>query len=99
MPASSKKNLTTNEKLAELRNLMQEYNLTAYYINTADPHQSEYVADHYQIRSWLTGYTGSAGYALVTLDKAFLWVDGRYFIQAAKQIADSEFQIDRKSVV
>lgn len=93
MPASSKKNLTTNEKLAELRNLMQEYNLTAYYINTADPHQSEYVADHYQIRSWLTGYTGSAGYALVTLDKAFLWVDGRYFIQAAKQIADSEFQM------
>ena len=84
---------TTNQKLAELRQLMAENNLTAYYINTADPHQSEYIAEHYESRSWLTGFTGSAGYALVTKDEALLWVDGRYFIQAANQIKDSEFKM------
>lgn len=85
--------LTTNEKLAKLRQKMAQNKLTAYYINTADPHQSEYVADHFKNRAWLTGFTGSAGYALVTADAALLWVDGRYYIQAAKQIAGSEFEM------
>lgn len=85
--------LTTNEKLAKLRQKMAQNKLTAYYINTADPHQSEYVADHYKNRAWLTGFTGSAGYALVTADAALLWVDGRYYIQAAKQIAGSGFEM------
>jgi len=85
--------MITNEKLAKLRELLTKHNLTAYYINTADPHQSEYIADHYKTRSWLTGFTGSAGYALVTQNEALLWVDGRYFIQAEQQIANSEFEM------
>lgn len=85
--------MTTNEKLAKLRQLMAEQNITVYYINTADPHQSEYVAEHYQTRAWLTGFTGSAGYAVVTQKEALLWVDGRYFIQAEKQIAGTEFKM------
>lgn len=93
MSKSMTNSLSTNEKLAQLRKLMQDNNLTAYYINTADPHQSEYLAEHYQIRSWLTGFSGSAGYAIVTQESALLWTDGRYFIQAAKQIADSEFEM------
>ena len=85
--------LTTTDKLTQLQTLMKRYNLAAYYINTADPHQSEYIADHYKTRSWLTGFTGSAGYALVTQNEALLWVDGRYFIQAEQQIANSEFEM------
>jgi len=85
--------LTTTDKLTQLQTLMKRYNLAAYYINTADPHQSEYIADHYKTRSWLTGFTGSAGYALVTQNEALLWVDGRYFIQAEQQIANSKFEM------
>ncbi|NLI71649.1 MAG: aminopeptidase P family protein, partial [Bacteroidales bacterium] len=88
-----KEKLTTNQKIAKLRYLMKKNNLDAYYINTADPHQSEYIAEHYQSRSWFTGFTGSAGYAIVTHEEAFLWVDGRYFIQAAKEIENSEFKM------
>ena len=80
--------MTTNEKLTALRALMQANNLDAYYVNTADAHQSEYISDFFQTRAWLTGFDGSAGYALVTKDKALLWADGRYFIQAAKQIEE-----------
>ncbi len=85
--------MTTNEKLTALRALMQANNLDAYYVNTADAHQSEYISDFFQTRAWLTGFDGSAGYALVTKDKALLWADGRYFIQAAKQIEGSEFEL------
>ena len=88
-----KEKLTTNQKIAKLRYLMKKNKLDAYYINTADPHQSEYIAEHYQSRSWFTGFTGSAGYAIVTHEEAFLWVDGRYFIQAAKEIENSEFKM------
>ncbi len=94
MDKKSKSNqMSTNQKLAKLRRMMAERQLDAYYINTADPHQSEYIATHFQTRSWLTGFTGSAGYALVTNKDALLWVDGRYFIQAEKQIQDSEFKM------
>lgn len=93
MSFQTKDLLSINYKLFKLRNLMKKNDLTAYYINTADPHQSEYIADHYKTRSWLTGFTGSAGYALVTQNEALLWVDGRYFIQAEQQIANSEFEM------
>lgn len=85
--------MQTNEKIAALRNLMAKNDLDAYLVTTADPHQSEYIAAHFKERAWLTGFTGSAGTALVTRDKALLWADGRYFIQAAKQIEGSEFQL------
>ncbi|NLK02026.1 MAG: aminopeptidase P family protein [Clostridiaceae bacterium] len=85
--------MTTNEKLKKLRELMSQHNLDAFYVNTADSHQSEYISDHFKTRAWLTGFDGSAGYALVTKDAALLWADGRYFIQAAKQIEGSEFEL------
>ena len=72
---------------------MAEREITAYIEPTADPHQSEYVADHYKTRAWISGFTGSAGKVIITQDKAILWTDGRYFIQAEKQIAGSGFEL------
>lgn len=85
--------MKVNEIIKKLRELMKENNIDAYIVPTSDPHQSEYVADYYKSRVFLTGFTGSAGTALVTMDKAYLWADGRYFIQAEKQIEDSEFEL------
>jgi Xaa-Pro aminopeptidase len=80
-----------NQRIEELRKLMKDRGIDVYIEITSDPHQSEYVADHFKGREFLTGFTGSAGTALVTENKAILWTDGRYFIQAEKEIGDSEF--------
>lgn len=85
--------MTINSRLNSLRKLMKENDLDAYIINTADPHQSEYISDHYKTREWISGFTGSAGTALVTDKDAILWTDGRYFIQAEKELANSEFEL------
>lgn len=85
--------MTINEKLALLRKKMQEEGIDACYVPTADPHMSEYVASCWQSRAWISGFSGSAGQALIMKDKAKLWTDGRYFIQAEKQLADSEFEL------
>ncbi len=89
--------MTTNEKLALLRGRMKEENIDVYYVPTADPHMSEYIAPCFQTRAWLTGFTGSAGAALVFQEDARLWADGRYFIQAAKQIQGSDFQLMKQA--
>lgn len=85
--------MKVSERLSKLRELMAERGITAYIEPTADPHQSEYVADHYKTRAWISGFTGSAGIVVITQDEAILWTDGRYFIQAEKQIADSGFEL------
>lgn len=85
--------MTTNEKLQALRECMKRENIDAYYVPTADPHMSEYVTPHFQTRAWISGFTGSAGQALVFQDDAKLWADGRYFIQAEQEIADSAFEL------
>lgn len=72
---------------------MAREDIDAYIVPTADPHQSEYVADHYKSRIWITGFTGSAGTAVITHDRAIIWADGRYFTQAEKEIEDSEFEL------
>lgn len=77
------------ERVEKLRELMRERGLSAYIIPSADPHQSEYVAEHWKSRAWISGFTGSAGTIVVTLDKAGLWTDGRYYIQADKQLQGS----------
>ncbi len=82
-----------NEKISKLRGLMKDRGITAYIVNTSDPHQSEYVADHYKGRVWLSGFTGSAGTVVITEEEAILWTDGRYFIQAEKELAGSEFKL------
>ncbi|HZK29010.1 MAG TPA: aminopeptidase P family N-terminal domain-containing protein [Clostridia bacterium] len=85
--------LTTNEKIERLRARMKERDIYASYIGTADPHDSEYIAPHYQARAWLTGFSGSAGTAIVTQERALLWADGRYHIQAEKEITGTCFEL------
>ena len=78
-----------DEKLNALRKLMQERNLSAYIIPTEDFHSSEYVGEYFKAREYMSGFTGSAGTLIVLSDKAALWTDGRYFLQAADQLAGS----------
>ena len=84
-------------KLQALRRWMEEQvpAIDAYLIPTADPHQSEYIAPRWQCREWLTGFTGSAGLAVVTRDKAALWTDSRYWLQAETELAGSAFILMR----
>lgn len=77
------------DRLDALRKLMKERGMDAYMIPTADFHESEYVGEHFKCREYMTGFTGSAGTALITMDEACFWVDGRYYVQAAAQLKDS----------
>lgn len=82
--------MTTNEKIALLRREMEKNNLKGYIVPTGDPHISEYVADFYRFRHWISGFTGSAGTFALTDKKSGLWTDGRYYIQAEKELSGSE---------
>lgn len=75
------------ERIEALRSLMKEKNLDAYLVPTDDFHASEYVGEYFKCRKFITGFTGSAGTAVITMDHAGLWTDGRYFLQAADQLA------------
>ena len=86
------------ERLALLRQELQRERLSAYIFPTADPHQSEYTADHWKGREWISGFNGSAGTAVVTLTSAALWTDSRYFIAAAEQLEGTEFQLMKLKV-
>ncbi|WP_306483325.1 aminopeptidase P family protein [Anaerococcus sp.] len=90
--------MNINERLEKLRNLMKERNIDAYIVPTSDPHQSEYLSDFYRTREFITGFTGSAGTALITMDDALLWTDSRYFLQAAKELKHSEFKLMKMGV-
>eukprot|EP00957_Ditylum_brightwellii_P129335 9866261-Ditylum_brightwellii.AAC.1 len=79
-------NITAQSKLSALRVLMAERNLDAYLILSPDAHNSEYVSSCDERRSYLSGFSGSAGTALVTRDKALLWTDARYFVQTENQL-------------
>ena len=72
---------------------MAERGITIYVVPTSDFHESEYVGDYFKARKFITGFTGSAGTAVITMDQAGLWTDGRYFIQAAAQLANSEVKL------
>ena len=89
--------MTIQEKLAVLREKMKENNMDIYMIPTADFHQSEYVGEYFKSRSYMSGFTGSAGTLVVTLTEAGLWTDGRYFIQAEQQLAGSTITLYRMS--
>lgn len=84
-----------NERLEQLRKLMAERQIDAYLVPTSDFHESEYVGAYFKCREFLTGFTGSAGTAVVTAKEAGLWTDGRYFVQAAKQLKGSGFTLQR----
>lgn len=83
------------ERIEELRNEMRQRGIEAYIVPSSDPHQSEYVAEHYTARTFITGFTGSAGTAIITLKDAGLWTDGRYFIQAENQLRDTSVTLFR----
>lgn len=85
--------MNINERVNKLRELMKLNGITAYIIPTSDPHQSEYVADYYKGRSWISGFTGSAGTVVITQNDANLWADGRYFIQAENELKGSEYKL------
>lgn len=76
--------------LEALRRAMKNNQMDYYIIPSADAHQSEYVPEHYKGRAYVSGFTGSAGTLIVSVDKAYLWTDGRYFIQAEKQLKGTE---------
>ena len=84
-----------NARLTALRARMAEAGIDAYIVPTADDHESEYVGEHYKARAFCTGFTGSAGICAVTQEDAVLWTDGRYFIQAAREIEGSGFRLLR----
>lgn len=84
-----------DDKLVLLRKVMNDHGLDAYIIPSSDPHQSEYVADRWLSRAWISGFTGSAGIAVVTKDHAGVWTDSRYFISAENQLKGSEFELHK----
>ena len=88
--------MTVNERIAKLRKLMAEKNIDFYMIPSEDFHQSEYVGDYFKSREYITGFTGSAGTALITKDEALLWTDGRYFLQAEIQLKGIEVKLMKK---
>ncbi len=87
----------TTEKIAALRALMQKHGLAAYIVPGTDPHASEYMAPHWMEMSWLTGFLGETGTAVVTMDKALLWTDSRYYLQAEAELAGSTVELMRES--
>ena len=80
-------------QLTKIRQMMKEREVDYYYIGSYDCHNSEYVCDYYKLREYISGFTGSAGSLLITPKEAFLWTDGRYFIQAKQQLKDSGFSL------
>ena len=83
------------ERLSALRELMQREGLSAFIFPSTDAHQSEYVADHWKGREWISGFNGSAGTAVVTMKSAALWTDSRYFLAAEEQLGGTEYQLMR----
>ena len=82
-----------SERIAALREAMKQHKIDAYIIPTSDPHMSEYPADCWKYREWISGFTGSAGTVIITADKAGLWTDSRYFLQASTQLEGTGIEL------
>lgn len=89
--------MTVLDRLNALRTLMRENNLVAYVVPGNDPHASEYMASHWCEMQWLSGFNGESGTMVVTLDKALLWTDSRYYLQAGIELKDSTIELMRES--
>ncbi len=87
--------MTINDRISALRSEILTHNIDAVIIPSGDPHQSEYMAEHWQSRAWSSGFTGSAGTVIVTPNHAGLWTDSRYFIQAVQELEASDFILHR----
>ena len=86
-------NTMMNERVHALRNWMRKKGICAFITPSTDPHSGEYVPDHWKSREWISGFNGSAGTAVVTLDKAALWTDNRYFLAAEEQLEGTPFEL------
>ncbi len=89
---------TITERIAALREELQREHLSAFIFPTSDAHQSEYTADHWKGREWISGFNGSAGTAVVTLNSAALWTDSRYFLAAQDQLKGTEYQLMKMKI-
>lgn len=87
-----------SEKLQSIRSLMKKYGLDAYIVPSTDPHISEYVPEKYKSRAWISGFTGSVATFVVTKDKAGLWTDGRYFLQASQELEGTEIKLHKLGI-
>lgn len=83
------------DRIERLRQKMEEHHISVYMIPTADYHQSEYVGEHFKSRAFITGFTGSAGTAVITKEESCLWTDGRYFLQAESQLQGSGIRLQK----
>lgn len=90
---------TINQRLESLREVMKREHLAAFIFPSTDAHQSEYVADHWMGRAWISGFNGSAGTAVVTMHSAALWTDSRYFLAAEEQLKGTEFQLMKLKIL
>lgn len=90
--------MTAKEKVASLREAMKKNNVDAFIVYSADPHMSEYLPEEWQERTWLSGFTGSAGFVVVTLEKAGLWTDGRYFTQGPVELKGSGIDLFKDGI-
>ena len=90
--------MNIDQRLALLRDEMRREHLGAFIFPTSDPHLSEYTADHWKGREWISGFDGSAGTAVVTMKSAALWTDSRYFIAAEQQLQGTEYQLMKMKV-
>ena len=89
--------MIAQQRLNDLRTQMQQHDLDAFIAMSADPHMSEYLPEYWQVRLWLTGFTGSVGVVVVTQDFAGLWVDGRYWVQAEQQLENTGFVLQKQT--
>ena len=89
--------MIAQQRLNDLRTQMQQHDLDAFIAMSADPHMSEYLPEYWQVRLWLTGFTGSVGIVVVTQDFAGLWVDGRYWVQAEQQLENTGFVLQKQT--
>lgn len=87
-----------NERLAKLREIMKQEGISACIVPGTDPHASEYIADFWKEREWISDFDGSAGTAAVTLDKAGVWTDSRYFLQGAEQLEGTGFELMKQGL-
>ena len=85
-------------RLAQLREAMKKNNISAYIIPGTDPHASEYIADYWKVREWISGFDGSAGTAVITLQKAALWTDSRYFLQGSEQLQGTGIELMKQGL-
>ena len=86
-------NTTIRQRVKDLRALMAREGLDAFVFPSTDPHNGEYIPEHWEGRKWISGFNGSAGIAVVTMNEAALWTDSRYFIAAARQLEGTGFEL------